>query len=97
MTEQAFQEEGEAVGKWRRARVTSGQLSTYSYGFCEFMKLREKAERAPGFSERLFHDKLLAYGAPPMHDLEMLLRAGPLGQGHKRRCASAASTVRSSR
>lgn len=34
------QEEGEAVGKWRRARLTSAQLTTYFYGFSQMMKMR---------------------------------------------------------
>ena len=32
MTRRGFQEEGEAVGKWRRALLTSAQLSTYFVG-----------------------------------------------------------------
>jgi uncharacterized protein (DUF885 family) len=64
MTEDAFQEEGEAVGKWRRARLTSGQLSTYFYGFSVLMKLRKAAESKPGFTERAYHDELLAHGSP---------------------------------
>ena len=35
MKEGALQEDGEAVGKWKRARLTSTQLSTYFYGFRE--------------------------------------------------------------
>jgi uncharacterized protein (DUF885 family) len=73
MTDEGFQEEAEAVGKWTRARVTSGQLSTYFYGYREMRKLREAAERKPGFSERAFHDKLLASGAPPLRELRWLL------------------------
>ncbi len=73
MTDRAFQEEGEAIAKWQRARLTCGQLSTYFYGFREFMKLRRAAEQTAGFRERPYHDRLLAYGAPPMRDLRWLL------------------------
>ena len=73
MTDEAFQEEGEAAGKWNRARLTSGQLSTYFYGYREFRKLREAAEKAPGFHEHAFHDRLLAFGAPTMRELRWLL------------------------
>jgi hypothetical protein len=66
MEGEAFQEEGEAVGKWRRARLSRGQLSTYFYGFREMMKLRESAEHRPGFSERTYNDRVLAFGSPPM-------------------------------
>jgi hypothetical protein len=70
MENEAFQEEGEAVGKWTRARVSHGQLSQYLYGFLELMKLREAAEKQPGFSERAYHDKVLSFGAPSVHQLK---------------------------
>jgi uncharacterized protein (DUF885 family) len=73
MTEGAFQEEGEAVGKWRRARLTSAQLSTYFYGYREFMRLREAAEKRPEFHERDYNDRLVGFGSPPMHYLRWLL------------------------
>src|SRR6185436_557248 len=38
MTREAFQEEGEAVAKWKRARLTSAQLTTYYQGFTEMTK-----------------------------------------------------------
>jgi uncharacterized protein (DUF885 family) len=69
----AFQEEGEATGKWRRARLSSAQLSTYYYGFSELMKLREQLETAPGFSERGFHDKLLSFGSPSLRHIRALM------------------------
>ncbi|MCU0685252.1 MAG: DUF885 domain-containing protein [Polyangiaceae bacterium] len=73
MKNEAFQEEGEAVGKWRRARLTSAQLSTYFYGFREMMKARKLVEKEPGFTERSFHDKLLGSGSPPPRHLRTLL------------------------
>jgi uncharacterized protein (DUF885 family) len=73
MKNEAFQEEGEAVGKWRRARLTSAQLSTYFYGFRELMKVRKLFENEPGFSERAYHDKLLGSGSPPPRHVRALL------------------------
>jgi uncharacterized protein (DUF885 family) len=73
MTREAFQEEGEAVGKWKRARLTSAQLTTYYYGFSEMAKLRAEHEKRPGFRERDYHDRLLSFGAPPMRHLRALL------------------------
>ena len=35
MTGRGYQEEGEAAGKWRRAQLTSAQLSTYYVGYSE--------------------------------------------------------------
>lgn len=76
MKDEAFQEDGEAVGKWRRARLTSAQLTTYFYGFSEMMKLREKYEKAPDFKERAYHDRLLSFGSPPMRHIAAILAAG---------------------
>jgi uncharacterized protein (DUF885 family) len=73
MKDETFQEDGEAVGKWKRARLTSTQLSTYYYGFREMLRLRLAAEKKPGFSERAYHDALLAHGAPPVRHLRALL------------------------
>jgi uncharacterized protein (DUF885 family) len=73
MMNEAFQEEGEAVGKWRRALLTSAQLTTYYYGFTEMMKLRAANEGKPGFSERAYHDKILGFGSPSMRHLRALV------------------------
>jgi uncharacterized protein (DUF885 family) len=79
MTKDAVQEEGEAVGKWKRARLTSAQLTTYHYGFSEMTKLRAEAEARPGFVERAYHDRLLSFGAPAMRYVRELLAAPPGG------------------
>jgi len=73
MMGEAFQEEGEAVGKWKRAELTSAQLTTYFYGFTEMMKLREANEKVDGFSERSFHDRVLSHGSPSMRHLRALV------------------------
>jgi uncharacterized protein (DUF885 family) len=73
MTREAFQEEGEAAGKWNRARLTSAQLSTYFYGFTEMMKLREAGQGTPGFSERAYHDRLLSHGSPGLRYVRQML------------------------
>src|ERR1041384_5201630 len=73
MKDEAFQEDGEAVGKWRRARLTSAQLTTYFYGFSEMMRLREKHEKSPGFKERAYHDKLLSFGSPSMRHIAAIM------------------------
>src|SRR5205823_1049671 len=39
MVDRGHQEEGEAVGKWRRALLTSAQLSTYYVGYTEVSDL----------------------------------------------------------
>jgi uncharacterized protein (DUF885 family) len=74
MMNDAFQEEGEAVGKWKRGRLSSAQLTTYYYGFTELMKLRAANEAAPGFSERRYHDRLLSFGSPSPRALRTLMK-----------------------
>ena len=49
MTGRGYQEEGEAAGKWRRAQLTSAQLSTYYVGYSEISDL---ARRPPGGRSR---------------------------------------------
>ena len=49
MMGEAFQEDGEAVGKWKRARLTSAQLTTYFYGFTEMHEAAQGGrDRSPG-------------------------------------------------
>ena len=51
MTGRGYQEEGEAAGKWRRAQITSAQLSTYYVGYAEISDLARDlraADPAPG-------------------------------------------------
>jgi uncharacterized protein (DUF885 family) len=67
MTNEGFQEEGEAAGKWRRACLTSTQLSTYYVGNIEVTDIRRSCETREGaaFDYRKFHDELLSFGSPP--------------------------------
>ncbi|ADP80030.1 protein of unknown function DUF885 [Pseudofrankia inefficax] len=73
MRDRGLQEEGEAFGKWRRALLTSGQLSTYFVGWKELTELRQSLSPAPS-ALRAFHDELLAHGSPPPRHLRALLR-----------------------
>jgi hypothetical protein len=74
MTGRGFQEEGEAAGKWRRALLTSTQLSTYYVGYTEVSDLAGSLRAArPGWSERQRHDALLAHGSPAARHLRSLL------------------------
>ncbi|MFF5072885.1 DUF885 domain-containing protein [Micromonospora olivasterospora] len=71
MTERGFQEEGEAAGKWRRALLTSTQLSTYFVGYSEVAEIA--ALRPAGVSVREWHDAMLAHDCPPPRHLRALL------------------------
>ena len=72
MTGRGFQEEGEAAGKWRRASLTSAQLSTYYVGYTEISDLSAELI-AGGLSPRAVHDRMLAHGSPPVRLLRTLV------------------------
>ena len=72
MTARGFQEDGEASGKWRRALLTSAQLSTYYVGYTEVADLAADLRRR-GVPERAAHDSMLAHGSPPARLLRGLL------------------------
>lgn len=68
MMKRGFQEEGEAVGKWRRACQSSTQLSTYFVGAVEHDDARAAVEKkeGAGFDLKRYHDRLLSRGSPAM-------------------------------
>ncbi|SCG66344.1 DUF885 domain-containing protein [Micromonospora coxensis] len=71
MTGRGFQEEGEAAGKWRRALLTSTQLSTYFVGWSEMADIARS--RPDGVPVRDWHDAMLAHDCPPPRHLRTLL------------------------
>ena len=66
MMNEGFQEEGEAAGKWRRACLSSAQLSTYYVGNMEFNDLRKsyEAKMEGEFDFKTMHDLMLSFGSP---------------------------------
>ncbi len=66
MMQRGFQEEGEAVGKWRRACLSSTQLSSYFVGAIEHDDMRAAAEKKEGaaFNLKRYHDRVLSLGSP---------------------------------
>lgn len=66
MMKQGFQEEGEAVGKWRRVCQSSTQLSSYFVGAVEHDDMRAAAEKKEGaaFNLKTYHDRVLSFGSP---------------------------------
>ena len=75
MRRYGFQEEAEATGKLRRAKVTSTQLSTYFVGYLELKDLTEEFRRQRGesFSLREFNEKLLSFGTIPPRSIRRLI------------------------
>lgn len=65
MMNEGFQEDGEAAGKWRRACLTSTQLSTYFVGSAEVEDIRNAYEaKHPNPDLLVLHDQMLSYGTP---------------------------------
>ncbi len=75
MEKLAFQEHEEAVGKLRRAKLSSAQLPTYFVGWRDWLRVREavKKEQGTSFSLHDFHDRALKEGGVPLPVLAHLL------------------------
>ena len=78
MTREAFQEETEAVEKWRRASLSQVQLTSYFNGYAEITALRDemRARQGSAFSVKGFNNKFLSYGNAPIRRIrEVMLSA----------------------
>ena len=75
MMKETFQEEGEAVAKWKRARLSSAQLSTYFVGATEHLDLRAAAQKKLGkdFDLQKYNDQVISYGSPPVKYVRELM------------------------
>jgi uncharacterized protein (DUF885 family) len=75
MMKETFQQEGEAVAKWKRARLTSAQLSTYFVGGTEHLDLRAAEEKKLGkdFDLKKYNDQVISYGSPPVKYVRELM------------------------
>lgn len=80
MMTEGFQEEGEAAGKWKRAQLSSTQLSTYYVGSVEVNDLRrayeQKISKSPtkrAVTMKEMHDAMLSFGSPPAKYIREML------------------------
>ncbi|MBK6728858.1 MAG: DUF885 domain-containing protein [Xanthomonadales bacterium] len=75
MTEQGFQQEREAAGKWVRAQLTSAQLPTYFVGFQEHLDLEKAVRERDGeqFDLRRYNDTALSFGSPPVRFVRQMM------------------------
>lgn len=75
MMKEGYQQEGEAVAKWKRARLTSAQLSTYFVGATEHLDLRAAEQRKLGkdFKLKKYNDQVVSYGSPPVKYVRELM------------------------
>ena len=63
MMDVGYQEEGEAAGKWRRAQMSAGQLSTYFVGVEEVNALATDLRAKTGGDPMTVHDAMLSHGS----------------------------------
>ncbi|MCG9746456.1 DUF885 domain-containing protein [Shewanella sp. Isolate8] len=75
MTEEAFQQQAEAEGKWRRATLSQVQLTSYYAGYREIYDFREelKAKQGEDFNLKGFHEQFLSYGSAPVKYIRQLM------------------------
>jgi uncharacterized protein (DUF885 family) len=78
LTKEGYQQEGEAVAKWKRARLTSAQLSTYFVGATEHLDLRAAEQKKLGndFNLKKYNDQVISYGSPPVKYVRELMLQG---------------------
>jgi uncharacterized protein (DUF885 family) len=76
LTGQAFQTEGEALGKIIRSKQSPCQLSEYFVGRTAFYHLRQQVEREQGdrFNLGRFHEAILSHGTLPVKYLPELVK-----------------------
>jgi uncharacterized protein (DUF885 family) len=63
MMDVGYQEDGEAAGKWRRAQMSAGQLSTYFVGVEEVTALAHDLREKTGGDPMTVHDAMLSHGS----------------------------------
>jgi uncharacterized protein (DUF885 family) len=81
LTREAFQQQAEAEGKWKRVSVSSVQLDSYFTGYKEITDLREayKKKLADKYKLKEFNEKFLSYGSAPVKYIkESMLAKGPV-------------------
>ena len=76
LVRQAFQTPQEAAEKWKRAQLSSVQLTSYFSGYSDIMELRERRRQQLGerFNLKQFHDQFLGYGNAPVRVIGQLMQ-----------------------
>jgi len=75
LVDEAFQQQAEAEGKWKRVSLTQVQLCSYFTGYTEIYDFREELKKQEGdkFSLKAFHEKFLSYGSAPVKFIKELM------------------------
>ena len=84
LTHEAFQQQAEAEGKWKRVSVTSVQLDSYFTGYKEIMDLRDdwKSKMGDKYILKEFNEKFLSYGSASVNLIkEAMLAKEPAAPG----------------
>ncbi|MBD1383847.1 DUF885 domain-containing protein [Mucilaginibacter rigui] len=79
LTKEAFQQQAEADGKWKRVSVSSVQLTSYYTGYKEINALHEewKKRQASKYKLKQFNEKFLSYGSAPVKFIKEAMFAIP--------------------
>jgi len=77
MMNEAFQQQAEAEGKWRRATLSQVQLTSYYSGYREIYDFREEYKKSQGkdFDLKTFHETFLSYGSAPVKYIRQLMQS----------------------
>ena len=75
LVNEAFQQQAEAEGKWKRVSVTQVQLCSYFTGYKEIYDFRAELMKKEGdkFNLKQFHEKFLSYGSAPVKYIKELM------------------------
>jgi len=75
LTREAFQQQAEAEGKWKRVTLSQVQLCSYFTGYTEIYNLREELKKKEGdkFNLKKFHEKFLSFGSAPVKYIKELM------------------------
>jgi uncharacterized protein (DUF885 family) len=75
LVNEAFQQQAEAEGKWKRVSVTQVQLCSYFTGYTEIYDFREELKKKQGdqFKLKQFHETFLSYGSAPVKYIRELM------------------------
>ena len=73
LSNQAFQQQAEADGKWNRVTLTQVQLCSYFTGYTEIYEFREMLKKSDkNFDLKKFHEKFLSFGSTPVKYIKEL-------------------------
>jgi uncharacterized protein (DUF885 family) len=73
LVNEAFQQQAEAEGKWRRVQLSQVQLCSYFTGYSEIFALREEMKKASSFDLKKFHESFLSFGSAPVKEIKKLM------------------------